>query len=330
MELVPQLNGSGQRTSAARDLQPPKVGVILVNWNGAEFTIPCIESLLKSNYPNYQIIVVDNGSRDGSPERIVQEYPQVELLRQLSNSGLPKARNQGIECALKLGSEYAITLDNDTRADRDMISHLVGTAELANRASVVGPKIYWLHHPNRLWFAYGRLSLWTGVYSNPVYNQVDQGQFEEPVEMEVASGCCMLIPKKVFQTVGGFDEAFGRWAHDDVDWSLRCRRAGFGIIFSPKAKLWHRVGGSAQKISGASIRYHATRDQLWTLRKAATRWQIFTIASFYPLRAIVRISAMVARGQWDCIPAELRGAKDGFFGSIVRRDPSRLALPQGQ
>lgn len=116
MESVPEYSESRQRTSGAEDSQSPKVGVVLVNWNGAEFTIPCIESLLRSNYSNFQIIVVNNGSMDGSPERIAQEYPQVELLRQPSNSGLPKARNQGIEHALKLGSDYAITLDNDTRA----------------------------------------------------------------------------------------------------------------------------------------------------------------------------------------------------------------------
>jgi GT2 family glycosyltransferase len=330
MELLPELNGGGQRTSVAKDLEPPKVGVILVNWHGAEFTLPCVESLLKSNYPNFQIVVVDDGSTDGSPDRIAHEYPQVELLRQPTNSGVSKARNRGIRHALDMGCEYALMMDNDTRADPGLISSLVETAESANRRAVVGPKIYWLRDPDRLWFAFGRLSLWTGLYSNPAYNQQDRGQFEKAIEMEVASSCCMLMPRKALETAGGFDEAFGFRTHEDVDLSLRCRRAGFRIIFSPKAKIWHLVGGSAQKMSGASIRFHATRDQLWTLRKAATRGQMISIAFFYPFRAIVRISGMIARGQWDSIPAELRGAKEGFFAPIAQGDPARMALPLGK
>jgi len=330
MESGPEISGSGQQPSVAKDSQPPKVGVILVNWHGAEFTLPCVESLLKSNYPNFQIVVVDDGSTDGSPDRIAHEFPQVELLRQPTNSGVSKARNRGIRHALKLGCEYALMMDNDTRADPNLISSLVETAESANRRAVVGPKIYWLRDPDRLWFAFGRLSLWTGLYSNPAYNQQDRGQFEKSVEMEVASSCCMLMPKEALETVGGFDEAFGYRTHEDVDLSLRCRRAGFRIIFSPKAKIWHLVGGSAQKMSGASIRYHATRDQLWTLRKAATRWQMISIALFYPFRALLRISAMIARGQWDSIPAELRGAREGFFAPIVQGDPARMGLPLGK
>lgn len=330
MESGPELSGGGRQTSVGRGAPPPKVGVILVNWNGGEFTIPCVESLLNSTYTNFQIVVVDDGSTDGSPDRIAQRFPRVELLRQPKNSGVSKARNRGIRHALQLGCEYALMMDNDTRADPGLISSLVESAESASRRAVVGPKIYWLRHPDRIWFAFGHLSLWTGLYSNPAYNQQDHGQFDQPRDMEVASSCCMLMPREALETVGGFDEAFGYRTHEDVDLSLRCRRAGFRIIFSPKAKIWHLVGGSAQKMSGASIRYHATRDQIWTLRKAATRVQMISIAMFYPFRAIVRISAMIARGQWDSIPAELRGAWEGFFAPIVQGDPARLAVPLGK
>jgi GT2 family glycosyltransferase len=309
-----EINALPQSTCTGR------VGVILVNWNGAELTIPCIESLLASSYSNFHIIVVDDGSTDGSADRISQRFPGLELLRQPANLGLSKARNRGIERALELGSDYVLILDNDTRVDPDLIANLLKAAAAIGEPVVVGPKIYWLDYPDRLWFAYGRLSLWTGIYSNAAYNHVDHGQFDRSVEMDVGSGCCMLIPKEVFRAVGSFDETYGRWAAEDVDWCLRCRRVPFRIVYSPKAKVWHRVSGSADKMPRALTRFLATRNQLWSCRRLASSCQMCTIALLYPFRATLRIFAMITRRQWECIWAELRGARDGFLAPLRQAD----------
>jgi len=92
-----------------------KVGVILANWNGAEFTIPCIESLSQSDYPDFVTIVVDDGSTDDSPAQITRRFPNLELLRQSTNLGLSQARNRGMERALELRCDYVMILDNETR-----------------------------------------------------------------------------------------------------------------------------------------------------------------------------------------------------------------------
>lgn len=293
-----------------------KVGVVLVNWNGGELTIPCIESLMESDHLNCEIIVVDDGSTDGSPEQIAEGFPDVEIIRQPANLGVSEARNRGIERAWELGSDYVLILDNDTRVDRRLISHLVATAKAHDDLVCVGPKIYWLHDPNRLWYAYGRLSFWTGIYTNPVFNAIDRGQFEKEIEMDVAGSCCLLIPKKIVLRVGGFDPAY-TW-NEDVDWSLRCRQAGFRLLYCPSGKVWHLVGGSSSKLESALKRYLLTRNQLWTLRKIVRPWHLVSIALFYPPHCFWRLARMILNRQWDCIRAELKGAKDGFFAPLSR------------
>ena len=305
----------------------PKVCVVLANWNGADFTIPCVESLAESDYPSFQVVVVDDGSTDNSLARIAQRFPELEILRQPANLGVSQARNRGIARAAELGSDYVLVLDNDTRVDRGLISQLVATAKVHGDAVAVGPKIYRLDDPKRLWFAYGRLSLWTGFYFNPVYNSVDLGQFEQVMEMDAASSCCLLIPMGIVKVVGGFDPGFTR--NEDIDWSLRCRRAGFRLLYCPQGRVWHFLGGSSRKQAAASIRYLLTRNQLWTLRKIGRPWHMLSIICLYPLHCCWRMLRMSLSRQWDCMGAELRGAKDGFLASIPPGgDPRGRAEPE--
>jgi hypothetical protein len=302
---------------------PPSVCAVLVNWNGAEHTIPCVESLRGSDYPNVQIVVVDDGSTDSSPDRIAARFPALEILRQPANLGVSQARNRGIARAAELGSDYVLILDNDTRVDPTLISCLVAEAKARGNAAAVGPKIYHLHDPARLWFAYGRVSLWTGLYFNPVYNSVDRGQFDQFAEMDAASTCCLLVPRRMFDVVGGFDPNF-TW-NEDVDWSLRARRAGFRLLYCPQGRVWHLGGGSSRKLPRASIRYLLTRNQLWTIRKVGRPWHLLSVLCLYPARCCSRLVRMALGREWDCMWAELRGAKDGFLAPVASPDPRRPA-----
>jgi GT2 family glycosyltransferase len=309
----------------------PKVGVVLVNWNGADFTVPCLQSLAESDYSHLVTIVVDDASTDASPGQIARCFPGSELLRQTTQIGVWQARNRGMERALQLGCEYVMLLDNDTRVDRSLISCLVAAARQLEDSAAVGPKIYYLRDPRRLWYAYGYLSLRTGIYSNPVYNVIDEGQFDQQKEMEIGSSCCLLIPRGILGVVGGFDASYGVYGCGDVDWSLRCRSAGFKLVYCPQGKVWHWVGGSAHRMPRAMIRYLTTRNQIWTLRKIATPSQLATVIPFYPLRCLFRLARSAFRREWDCIPAELKGAKEGFLGRIPWVDtPPGGRRPQKQ
>jgi hypothetical protein len=167
------------------------------------------------------------------------------------------------------------------------------------------------------------VSLWTGLYFNPVHNLVDRGQFDHSVEMEAASSCCLLVPAGMFDVVGGFDPNF-TW-NEDVDWSLRARRAGFRLLYCPQGRVWHLAGGSSRKQPRAAIRYLLTRNQLWTIRKVGRPWHLLSVLCLYPARCCSRLVRMGLGRQWDCMWAELRGAKDGFLAPFASPDPRRTA-----
>ena len=294
----------------------PRVSVVLANWNGADLTIPCIESLLKCDYSNVQIIVVDDASTDSSCDRISERFPRVELIRQPTNQGVSAARNRGIERAFESSCDYVLFLDNDTVVEPSLIRLLVAGAQAHGNSVAVGPKIYYLRDPNRLWFACGRLSLWTGIYANSARNEIDAGQYDQETRMDVGSSCCLLVPAAILRAVGGFDPRF-TW-NEDVDWSLRCRRSGYGIVYWPKARMWHLVNGSSSKQRAASIRYFLTRNQFWAFRKVASRPQMIVMTLLYPVRAFVRMVKMILQWRWDCVVAECRGAKDGLCAPIEK------------
>jgi GT2 family glycosyltransferase len=209
--------------------------------------------------------------------------------------------------------------------DPGLLTELVRGAQSHDNRVAVGPKIYYERDPKRLWFCFGRLNLWTGIYSNPVFNALDNGQFDREIEMDAASSCCLLVPAAILRAVGNFDPRY-TW-NEDVDWSLRCRRAGFRLIFLPSGKVWHVCSVSSNKQPRASIRYLLTRNQLWTLRKISSPWQMASVALIYPFRAILRIGSMAMRGQWNGIPAELRGAREGFFAPIAQGNSGKMAAP---
>lgn len=294
-----------------------KVGIVILNWNGGEFTIPCIESVKQSDYRNWKLVVIDNGSIDGSPEKITRLFPDVHLIRNPVNMGFAKATNQGIAWVLEHGADYALILNNDTQIDPSMISHLVQTASACDDEAAVSPKMYQAANPDRLWFAHGRGSLWTGIFSNPAYNKVDNGQFESIRSMDFVVGCCLLIPKGIIGSVGGFDERFFVYC-EDLDWSLRCRRRSIQLLYAPQAKLWHWVSTSNKRLP--TLRYLMTRNHLWAMRKNANSWQLALISLLYPARCAWRLGKMLFQKDWGSIPAEFRGARDGFLTPLSRQE----------
>lgn len=299
-----------------------EVGAVILNWNNARLTKNCVEALQKSDYDSLKFIVVDNGSTDGSADAIAAGYPGITLVRNSANLGFAEGSNQGIRLALKNGAAYVLLLNNDAIVDKGMVSRLVETAAARSNRIAVSPKMYGGPDRNRLWFVHGRTSLWTGIFWNPAYNAPATRPFDPLVPIEYASGCCVLIPREIISAVGGFDPRFFAYC-EDVDWSLRTRRAGFGLVCDTRAELWHYTSSTGRR-NPARMRYLMTRNHLWTMRKHASLAQFVVFAlAFYPVRCLLRVGRAVRHAQWACIPAEFRGAFEGFFAPLA---PVRATL----
>lgn len=276
----------------------PKVAVIILNWNTKEVTADCLRSLYASDYPNLRIIVVDNGSVDGSVEYLKAAFPAITLLSNTVNMGFTGGNNLGIRYALEEGADYVLLLNNDTVVDRECVSHLVRVAESNPRYGALNPKMYYFDPPNRLWYAGGALSLWKGVPEHWGRKAVDEGQYDTLREVTFANGCALLVRTAVLREVGLFDEALFSCA-EDADLSIRIRKAGYQLVYVPQARLWHKEGFATLKNWGQARRYYLyIRNSLWVLTKHARPIQLLVAYPYFLVDQALRLT-LLALLRWD-------------------------------
>jgi hypothetical protein len=245
----------------------PVVAVIIVIWNGVEDTLECLRSLAGEGYPNKQIIVVDNGSEDGSAERIRAEGFEVCLIQTGKNLGFTGGNNVGLAEALRSGVKYSFLLNNDTTVEPGSIGALVDAAEKSPRGGIFAPVIHYYDSPSEVWFAGAFLSLTRGeaVHNNFLHPRRDSAPYTSPW----VSGCAMLARMAAVEEVGGMDDRFYlTW--EDVDWCLRMRAHSWGVEVVPSARILHKGGRSGAKLQGIRS-YYAVRNSLLLALKHSGR-----------------------------------------------------------
>jgi hypothetical protein len=217
--------------------------IVVLNWNGAEDTLACLSSLADVVSPLCRVLVVDNGSIDGSIDRIKDVFADVELLLLPVNLGYAAGNNAGFKRVMELQAEFVIFLNNDTVVDKGFLEPLVETLQRSPLAGIAVPKIFYWDRPDTLWYGGGIVRLSTGLISHAGLRKKDAPEFDCPDITGYATGCCLAMRCRDFESVGGFDEAFGMYA-EDVDLSLRVRALGMSIEYVPSSKVWHKVSAS--------------------------------------------------------------------------------------
>ena len=234
-----------------------KVGVVILNYKLKEQALKAIQSVKNSSYKNLQIIVVDNNSQDGIEEEI-KKQKDVEFIQAGNNLGYSGGNNLGIKKALDLGCELVFILNPDTTLEKDSIEKLALGLE-RNEAGIVCPKIYFADTKN-IWFAGGKLDLLNVLGSHRGVNEKDEGQFDEEVETEFASGAAILIKKEVLEKVGLLDDRYFLY-YEDSDICFRAKKAGFKIMYIPKAKVFHK-NAQATGLGSSLQDYFITRNRM--------------------------------------------------------------------
>jgi GT2 family glycosyltransferase len=222
----------------------PLVFIVIVNWNGKQVTLDCLESLALVTYPRVRTIVVDNGSADASVDAIRSRFPSVDILPMKENLRFAGGTNRGLEYALARGGDLFLLLNNDTVVHPEFLTHMVQRLVSSATIGLVAPKIYYHRDPNRLWFAGGSISMWTGTLKHTGIRETDNGQYDTPGMIDYASGCCALTSRAVLEKVGMLDESYAMYT-EDADWSMRIRKAGYSIMYEPLARVWHKVSVSS-------------------------------------------------------------------------------------
>lgn len=244
-----------------------KVSVILINYNGSELTHACVDSILASINCEPKVIIVDNSSLESEflkMSEIVQSYKntEVELIRSTTNDGFSAGNNIGIKQAIADNAEYIMLLNNDTEIDEYMISHLL---ENSSDSSVAVPKIYYFSDKKKIWYAGGIIQWNMGKTKHLGENGYDTAETFRKKKVAFATGCCILIPTKIFKRIGLMDESFFMYG-EDTELSFRLAENKIDIVYVPEAVMWHKIGASGGMQSPMGV-YYGNRNRLYLMKK---------------------------------------------------------------
>jgi hypothetical protein len=223
-------------------IKKPLVYIIIANWNGLDDTVECLESLKKITYPNYKVVVIDNGSKDKQAESIKRKFPYVHLIKNSKNTGFVVANNQGIEYAQKNKADYYLLLNNDTVVKPNFLTVLVNKAEKDAKIGLLSPKILY-YKSNKIWSMGGTVSYPTGI-SIMIGKGKDSNRYQKIIEPDFLTGCAMLIKKEVVNKIGLLDPTYFAY-YEDTDYSYRTRSAGYKVQTIPQSVIWHKKSASA-------------------------------------------------------------------------------------
>jgi GT2 family glycosyltransferase len=212
-----------------------RVEIVVLNWNGWQDTIACLLSMQRQDYPNFQLLVVDNGSTDESVAQIKKAVPSVELLQTGSNLGFGGGCNLGIRQALDRGADFIWLINSDATADPCALSALVRAAERNQALGAVGSVLYEMGTSDQvqLWGG-GQVNLWLGQSRHQ----------QSPGELDFISGASLLLRCAALDKVGLFDQATFFMYWEDTDLAFRLRKAGWKLAVADDSKVWHKLSAS--------------------------------------------------------------------------------------
>jgi hypothetical protein len=215
----------------------PLVTIIILNWNGKEDTLQCLHSLQRSSYSNFNTIVVDNGSTDGSVPAIRKGFPDLAVIKNRDNLGFTGGNNIGIRHALENGAEYVWLLNNDTIIEPDTLAKLVAKAESSPDIALLSPVIHWHEDPASIQFYLSYVD-W-GTYNIINFSQEEHDRYADRSKDYSLWGTALLIKRHVLEKLGGLDDRFFAYA-EDAEYCMRASREGFGIAVDPTSRIFHK------------------------------------------------------------------------------------------
>ena len=312
--------------SAERDRH---VAVVVLSLDGRDLTLACLASLQRLSWDGtLTVIVVDNGSRDGTSEDVRAAFPDVVVLRSETNVGFAAGNNIGIRAALDAGADGVMLLNNDTEVDPRALTELDRELVARPDAGAVCPLITYADPPDLIWYAGARFDPRRGYHGRQEgYQELDRGQYGEVRGTDCASGCAVLFARDVLEELGGFDDALFTY-YEDFDLSLRMRAAGRRVYVVPSARVVHKVSSTSGGEHSPFIAYYGMRNVLLVCSRHAP---------LGPLRSAVREAEAVlanvaharrARHPWDNLRAVASGWADYRRGRLgARFQPSARTSP---
>lgn len=250
----------------------PSVCFIVLNWNQPDMTGDCLVSLAEQDYGNFHVVVVDNGSEDGSAGLLRERFPWVTIIELPTNIGYSPANNVGIGFALQKRYDYILLLNNDTVVAPDMLTHLVNVCESESSIGMTGPVIVYFEKPELIWSAGAEFDWRDGSITRSLADQsASVIDVATPLDVGFLSSCAVCIKRQVLEEVGLLDERLFIY-YEEADWSARASAAGWRSVLVPKARIQHKVSATMGTASPAT-EYYMSRNGLLFLAKHLKGWR---------------------------------------------------------
>lgn len=214
----------------------PLVSIIIVNWNGIKYINDCITSLLEQSFRDFEILLVDNSSSDGSVEFVERKFPDIRIIRNSTNVGFAEGNNIGIK---KSFSKFVALFNPDAVADREWLTNLVTTIQSEDTIGAVSGKIFYLGDQfgkNAVFCTWPKIDPKTAI----PYNFHDD---EPAAKVDYLSGAAMLVKRTTIEKVGFLDSKYFMY-FEETDWCARMIRSGYDLVYVPEAIAWHVVSSS--------------------------------------------------------------------------------------
>jgi hypothetical protein len=279
------------------------VTIIIVNWNQKNTLATCLASLKrKTFYKNYNVIVVDNGSRDGSLQVVKDSFPWVDLIDLDKNYGFAIGNNKGIAYALKkYNPQYFLLLNNDTEIfQSDWLSKMVSAAEAEQKIGIVGCKLI---YPNGKTQYLGTKITYEGLsWINPAKEATLPNIFD----VDAVLGACFLIKREVIDKIGFLDVGFSPFVHEESDFCMRARKAGFRIVMVLDALVVHHWRLTTAKVNSEYVEYVERRN---FVRFILLNYPISWLAKRKVIEMRLFVSCFFARGKGR-LPIRLRTGRE--------------------
>ena len=220
-----------------------KISVIVLTWNGKAYVVKCLEALLAQDCPAFEVLVVDKGSVDGTPELVAERFPNIRLIRNLRNLGFAAGNNIGLRAAM---GDILVLLNQDTEVHSGFLTALAAAFDEPG-VGLAGCKL--LYPDGTIQHASGFLYGPRGETEHIGRSLPDDGRFDERAEPEFVTAAALGISRNCLARIGLLDEAFDPAYYEDVDWCYRTRAAGFRVVYTPEAVVTHHESATADRTS---------------------------------------------------------------------------------
>lgn len=272
----------------------PVVAVVILTCNQKDFTLNCLRSLRNCSSSGLVIVVVDNNSDDGTETAVREAFPDVHFVKNNFNAGVAGGRNIGIRFLEKTAAyDYLLILDNDTIVTENFLAPMVEACETDAALGVVSPKIYLMDEEKVFDQAGGSIvNFYTGSTAKRGHGELDAGQYDRMETQQcLPSGACSLSRREAVEACSGLDEVFNPYGFEDLDYSLRVKKAGYRVAFVPESVIYHK--GSKTGFNSYTESYAAIKGKhLKTfLKRHATPFQFICFHALLPvlgMRTLVR------------------------------------------